>query len=45
MSQKEIKESLELLEKEVGLDIAIDSKQNIYVLEPMAQVIHIFKEN
>ncbi len=28
-----------------GLDIAIDSKQNIYVLEPMAQVIHIFKEN
>ena len=28
----------------VGLDIAIDSKQNIYVLEPKAQVIHIFKE-
>jgi len=28
-----------------GLDIAIDSKQSIYVLEPVAQVIHIFKEN
>ena len=28
----------------VGLDIAIDSKQNIYVLEPKAKVIHIFKE-
>ena len=27
-----------------GLDIAIDSEQNIYVLEPMAQKVHIFKE-
>lgn len=27
-----------------GLDIAVDSKQNIYVLEPEAQLIHVFSK-
>jgi sugar lactone lactonase YvrE len=28
-----------------GLDMALDREQNLYVLEPKAQKIHIFKEN